>query len=168
LRCVDAINTFRVIASRFTLFRVVSRSQIQYFRSSRRFMRLVRFPAAPQERNLARATSCGQFSFSSTFVVEIHSMTSLRLRPTGLRTPGALCVHQTVDWWSPPTSPESRFPHGGRDGERLRCVLIQRGPSSLARFGRWPIGGAINCAACRQRGLNGGVHERVVDRPDGR
>ena len=50
----------------------------------------------------------------------------------------------------------------------LRCVLIQRGPSSLARFGRWPIGGAINCAACRQRGLNGGVHERVVDRPDGR
>jgi hypothetical protein len=50
LRCVDAINTFRVIAGRFTLFRVVSRSQIQYFRSSRRFMRLVRFPAAPLRR----------------------------------------------------------------------------------------------------------------------
>jgi hypothetical protein len=38
LRCVDAINTFRVIAGRFTLFRVVSRRQIQYFRSSRRFI----------------------------------------------------------------------------------------------------------------------------------
>jgi hypothetical protein len=47
--CVDAINTVRVLASRFTLFRVVSLSQIQYFRTSRLFFGLVRFPAAPQE-----------------------------------------------------------------------------------------------------------------------
>jgi hypothetical protein len=47
---VDGINTSGVSAGRFTLFRVVSRSQIQYFRSSRRFMRLVRFPAAPPRR----------------------------------------------------------------------------------------------------------------------
>jgi hypothetical protein len=48
LCCVDAINTFRLIAGCFTLFRIVSGRQIQYFRSSRRFIRLVRFPAAPQ------------------------------------------------------------------------------------------------------------------------
>jgi hypothetical protein len=36
------------------------------------------------QSKLVRAKSLGQLSFSSTFVVEIHSMTSLRLRPTGL------------------------------------------------------------------------------------
>jgi hypothetical protein len=56
-RAVDAINTAGVFAGRFTLFRVVSRSQIQYFRSSRRFMRPVRFPAAPQRKMLAVAGS---------------------------------------------------------------------------------------------------------------
>ena len=44
---VDAVNTFRVSAGRRRSFRVVSRHQIQRFRRSRRFMRLVRFPAAP-------------------------------------------------------------------------------------------------------------------------
>jgi hypothetical protein len=44
---LDAINTRRVSAGDCAYFRVVSRRQIQYFRSSRRFMRLVRFPAAP-------------------------------------------------------------------------------------------------------------------------
>jgi hypothetical protein len=58
LRCVDAINTFRVIAGRFTLFRVVSRSQIQYFRGSRRFMRLVRFPAAPLRKRWSQHYRC--------------------------------------------------------------------------------------------------------------
>jgi hypothetical protein len=55
---VDAINTFRVITSRFTSFDVVSRGQIQYFRSSRGFMRLVRFPAALHQE------SKGQRQFS--------------------------------------------------------------------------------------------------------
>lgn len=44
---VDAINTFGVSAGRLAYFRVVSRSQIHCFRSSRRFLRLVRFSAAP-------------------------------------------------------------------------------------------------------------------------
>jgi poly(3-hydroxyalkanoate) synthetase len=54
---VDAINTFGVSAGGSRLFCVVSRSQIRYFRSSRRFMRLVRFPAAPQRKMLAVAGS---------------------------------------------------------------------------------------------------------------
>jgi hypothetical protein len=46
-RSVDAINTLRVSAGRFASFEVVSRSQIPRFRSSRRFLGRVRFPAAP-------------------------------------------------------------------------------------------------------------------------
>jgi hypothetical protein len=46
---VDVINTFRVFAGHFECFRVVSRSQIQRFRSSARFLKGVRFPAAPQK-----------------------------------------------------------------------------------------------------------------------
>jgi len=44
---VDVINTFRVSAGHFACFRVVSRSQIQRFRSSARFLKGVRFPGAP-------------------------------------------------------------------------------------------------------------------------
>jgi hypothetical protein len=42
------------------------------------------------------------------------------------------------------------------------------GSSSRAWFGRRPLDSVINGAARRQRGLDGGVHECVVDRPDGR
>ena len=59
LRCVDAVNTTCCIRRSF---RVVSRSQIQYFHSSRRIMRLVRFPAAPPEgpqiRLVSRSRTC--------------------------------------------------------------------------------------------------------------
>jgi hypothetical protein len=44
---VDAINTFRVIAGRFTFCRVVSRRHRQRIRRSTGFLSLVRFPAAP-------------------------------------------------------------------------------------------------------------------------
>jgi len=44
---VDVINTFRVSAGHFACLRVVSRSQIQRFRSSAPFLKGVRFPAAP-------------------------------------------------------------------------------------------------------------------------
>jgi hypothetical protein len=98
---VDVVNTFRCIRRSF---HVVSRR----FALSKSVFPQVTGPFAPSsipgsstKKVLVRTTGSGQFSFSSTFVVEIHSMTSLRLRPTGLRTPGALCVHQTVDCWSP-------------------------------------------------------------------
>jgi hypothetical protein len=74
-------------------------------------------------------------------------------------------------------TPNGRLVYGQGESTELRTtsdgcrgIVLDRPPqpSSLAWFGRRPIGGAINCAACRQRGLNGGVHERVVDRPDGR
>jgi len=42
--------TFRVSAGHFACFRVVSRSQIQRFRSSAPFLRRVRFPASSTER----------------------------------------------------------------------------------------------------------------------
>jgi alkylation response protein AidB-like acyl-CoA dehydrogenase len=45
---VDAINTFRVAAGHIKYFRVVWRRLIQHFSRSSRFVRLVRFPAAPQ------------------------------------------------------------------------------------------------------------------------
>ena len=48
---VDVINTFCVSAGRFAYFRVVSRSQIQRLRSSARFLKGVRFPAAPPVGN---------------------------------------------------------------------------------------------------------------------
>ena len=54
---VDAINAFGVSAGRVASFRVVSRHQIHYFRSSSRFMRLVRFPAAPQQKVLVSGLS---------------------------------------------------------------------------------------------------------------
>ena len=56
VRCVDAINTFRVSAGRFAYFRVVSRSQIQRFRWSARFLCRVRFPAAPPRRPRSEKT----------------------------------------------------------------------------------------------------------------
>jgi hypothetical protein len=43
----DAINAYSVSAGRFAYFGVVPRTQILGFRSSQRFLRLVRFPAAP-------------------------------------------------------------------------------------------------------------------------
>lgn len=46
-RHVDAINTLRVSAGDFAYFRVVSRRQFRCYPSSRRFLGLVRFPAAP-------------------------------------------------------------------------------------------------------------------------
>jgi hypothetical protein len=48
---VHAINTFSASARRFTPFRVGSRTQIPRFRSSRRFLGWVRFPAAPQQNS---------------------------------------------------------------------------------------------------------------------
>jgi len=44
---VDAVNTFRVSAGRFTHFRAVSRAQIQHFYRSSGFLYRIRFPAAP-------------------------------------------------------------------------------------------------------------------------
>jgi hypothetical protein len=64
-RHVDAVNTFGVSAGHSASFRVVSRRQIQYFRSSRRFMRLVRFPAAPQRRCWSGPQALASFLFSS-------------------------------------------------------------------------------------------------------
>jgi hypothetical protein len=46
---VDAINTIRGSAGHLASFSVVSRTRFRRLRSSRRFMRLVRFPAAPPE-----------------------------------------------------------------------------------------------------------------------
>jgi hypothetical protein len=95
---VDVVNTFRcirrsfhVVSRRFPLSNSVFPQVTGPFAPSS-------IPGSPTKKVLVRTTGSGQFSFSSTFVVEIHAMTSLRLRPTGLRTPGALCVHQTVDW----------------------------------------------------------------------
>jgi hypothetical protein len=45
---VDAVNTFRVSAGRFTLFSVVSRNQFRCLRRSQNSCQRVRFPAAPQ------------------------------------------------------------------------------------------------------------------------
>jgi hypothetical protein len=61
---VDVINTFRVSAGHFACFRVVSRSQIQRFRSSARFLKGVRFPAAPPLKDQVRATGSGLFFFA--------------------------------------------------------------------------------------------------------
>ena len=58
---VDAINTRRVSAGRFACFRVVSRRQNRRFCSSARFLRRVRFPAAPPGKGRADQ----RFSFSS-------------------------------------------------------------------------------------------------------
>ena len=60
---VDAINTFGVSAGRLAYFRVVSRGQIQCFHSSRCFLRLVRFPAAPQERCWSEPQALASFLF---------------------------------------------------------------------------------------------------------
>jgi len=57
-----------VSAGRVASFRVVSRSQIRYLRSSRRFMRLVRFPAAPQQKQQVRGyKSRPESSFTTSF-----------------------------------------------------------------------------------------------------
>src|SRR5271156_555409 len=53
-----------VSAGRVASFRVVSRSQIRYLRSSRRFMRLVRFPAAPQQKQQVRGYKSDQSPLS--------------------------------------------------------------------------------------------------------
>src|SRR5271163_624566 len=63
---VDAINTFGVSAGRLAYFRVVSRSQVQRFRSSQPFLGRVRFPAAPLRKMQVRATSPGLIPFRST------------------------------------------------------------------------------------------------------
>jgi AcrR family transcriptional regulator len=58
---VDAINTFGVSAGLFALSGVVSRRESPCFRSSARFLSLVRFPAAPQRKSWSRPkalTSC--------------------------------------------------------------------------------------------------------------
>jgi hypothetical protein len=52
---VDAINTAGVFAGRFASLHVVSRAQISYSRSSRRFLRWVRFPAAPPKLEMSRS-----------------------------------------------------------------------------------------------------------------
>jgi hypothetical protein len=46
---VDVINTFRVFAGHFECFRVVSRSQIQRFRSSARFLKGGSIPGSSTE-----------------------------------------------------------------------------------------------------------------------
>jgi hypothetical protein len=48
LRRAHAINTSRVCAGHFGLFHIVSRSEIRRFPQVKRYMRRVRFPAAPQ------------------------------------------------------------------------------------------------------------------------
>jgi hypothetical protein len=50
LGLVDAVNTFRVSAGTFASFRVLSPCQFRHFRRSTRFLRRVRFPAAPQKK----------------------------------------------------------------------------------------------------------------------
>ena len=59
MRDVDAVNTFRVPARRCAYFRVVSRTQFLRFRSSVRFLKGVRFPAAPPKAAVQR-TRAGQ------------------------------------------------------------------------------------------------------------
>jgi hypothetical protein len=68
---VDAINTFGEFAARVTLFRVVSRRQIPRFRSSRWFMRLVRFPAAPPRRYWSEPQALASFRFSPHLSVPV-------------------------------------------------------------------------------------------------
>ena len=51
---VDAINALGVSADCLALFRVVSCTQIPRFRSSLSYIRLVRFPAAPQQKVLVK------------------------------------------------------------------------------------------------------------------
>jgi Transmembrane protein of unknown function (DUF3556) len=59
-RLVDAINTSRVSAGHLAYFRVVSRREFARLRSSARFLRRVRFPAAPpvKGRRDAALLSC--------------------------------------------------------------------------------------------------------------
>ena len=63
VRMLMPSNIFGVSAGRFALFRVVSRSQVHYFRSSRRFMRLVRFPAAPLRKSWSGPKALASFLF---------------------------------------------------------------------------------------------------------
>jgi hypothetical protein len=53
----------QVVSRSLASFGVVSRRQIQHFRSSRRFMRLVRFPAAPLRKALIGNNRSGPFRF---------------------------------------------------------------------------------------------------------
>ena len=62
---VDVINTFRVSAGHFACLRVVSRSQIQRFRSSAPFLKGVRFPASSTSE-AGQAERLGMLSLSST------------------------------------------------------------------------------------------------------
>ena len=78
---VDAINTCRCIRRCVTSFRVVSRSQIQYFRSSRRFMRLVRFPGKLHKENLVRRYNLASFLCTPTVVTGAMATRSGSRRP---------------------------------------------------------------------------------------
>jgi hypothetical protein len=75
---VDAINifgvsagtlaSFRVVPRRSASFRVVSHREIQRFLSSRPFLRLVRFPAAPQRESWSESQALASFLFHQHFV----------------------------------------------------------------------------------------------------
>ena len=71
--CVDAINTVRVLASRFTLFRVVSRCQIRSFRRSQGLLRRVRFPAAPQRKCWSGPQTLASFLLRQAVADYLHA-----------------------------------------------------------------------------------------------
>jgi hypothetical protein len=76
-RSVDAINTFGVSAGRFAYFRVVSHRRFSCFRSSARFLRLVRFPAAPPGK-----AGQGQKPWPAFFFINISSTSTSTSRLT--------------------------------------------------------------------------------------
>lgn len=138
-RHVDAINTDRVSAGRFAYFRVVSRSEIQHFRRSVRFLYRFRFPAAPQLKAQVRETSRAW----AWLPQQIRQQSGLRSSVmASLRTRGR--KDRTTSSAKRPTDQplETTFSLPRRNRE-VRCRPLEQAMELTRirpRFSRWPLG----------------------------